>query len=318
MMTLAALLTTGCDHDPDPEPSKQPESLLHGEWLEYANTPSSKGYSAVTFNDDGTFVQDMELVLKNNKSSYEKLRGEMFEEEGKFTLQYNNHSGSRQVDEYEITKLTPTRLETWLPAISASDAFIRLKATENVTVGESLRIPVLNESGKTTDYLSTNPAVATVDSRGEIKAVKRGRAFIIAQAGDASVAARIEVTDPDNYIDDYTVWIDKKLSDFDKVYDTYYYTTKDNSGNPMRSYFVFDQQVRGILVTYLSGEVKVIETHFEGWVDMDKIDKFFASKYTYDYTNNLVKWYKTTRNGKQLAIGISKDVRAISVFATYE
>ncbi len=49
----------------------------------------------------------------------------------------------------------------------------------------------------------------------------------------------------------------------------------------MRSYFVFDQHVRGILVTYLSGKVKFIETHFEGWVNMDKIDKFFASKYTF-------------------------------------
>lgn len=318
MLTLVALLCGACHDDPEPETPKEPKSLLEGEWLEYTATPYTKGYSAVTFNGDGTFVQDMELVSNYDKVAYEKLKGEMFIEEGGFALQFLNHEGLQQTDEYEIKELTPTHLVTWLPAVSGSDEFVRIKATKNVSVGSSFILPDMVEGGSITGYLSTNPAVATVDSKGEIKAVKRGRAFIIAQAGDATVAARVEVTDPNNYMDDLTVWMEKKLTDFEKVYDKYSFNTVGDYGNPRSLYFIFDPQIKEILINSIGGTILEIEAHYQVWVDMDMIEKEFASKYTYGYTNSGVKWYSTRKNGTLLEIGISKERRATAIFVVDE
>lgn len=61
-----------------------------------------------------------------------------------------------------------------------------------VAVGETMTLTTLisptNTSKKTISWSSTDPKVVTVDSKGKIKAIKRGRATIIAKAADCKPA----------------------------------------------------------------------------------------------------------------------------------
>ncbi|MDE7159776.1 MAG: hypothetical protein K2O24_02880 [Muribaculaceae bacterium] len=314
-LSIFTILLAGCHDDSeenDIDPA--PKSLLEGEWLEYADTPTSRGYSAVAFKGDATFLQDMEILSKNGKISYEHLSGDFFHDDEKsFTLQFLNDNGYRQTDVYEIMELTNTKLLTWMSSVSAGDEFHRIVATFQPMVGDAFRIQAFSEYGNVGSYLSTCPNVATVDADGNIKAIKRGRAFIIAQIGNEAVAARVEVTDPDNVIDDYTVWVNKKIPDFEKVYGTYCFQMVDSTGVPFTVYHVLDPMVHRLIVTHMQNKIYEIQAWFEDWVDMDIIERSLAEKYTYSHTENGKIYYTTRVGGHTLSIGLNKNLHGIAV-----
>lgn len=80
--------------------------------------------------------------------------------------------------------------------LSASAAQVKLnKKKVTLKTGNTYTLKLLNTTDEVT-WTSTKPAVVTVDSTGKITAVKRGTAYVVAQAGAKKYKCKVTVKQP--------------------------------------------------------------------------------------------------------------------------
>lgn len=163
----------------------------------------------------------------------------------------------------------------------ATDNYHRIISTYNMNVGETKDIQIDDAELIPTSYSSDNLMVATVSSSGNVVALKRGKAFVSVKSAIGTAVIEIDVTDPDNYVDDTLPFLGEDINDIKKVYSEVVYTdSQEEDGTYLLNCRMLDKVMRDVGFYYKDGYVYQIINLIRN-ADINEVKKQFDKKYTY-------------------------------------
>ena len=179
-----------------------------------------------------------------------------------------------------------------------------------MNIGEQMMVSINDSEFHAIEYKSCDEKIATIDESGNIHAVKRGMTYIRVIASEGEVAIRIEVSDKNNLIDDYTEFLGKPIGEainsLGNLYTGFYY-----NGTTILTFNIIDDKIKRLNFYYfVEKRVYLIEGDFLDSTDLSEIISYFDEKYIALSTENPHRHDYLSFNYK-FYISINDEMRSI-------
>lgn len=293
MAFIACLAITGCHDDEDKGKTIQIRGTIVGDWLNDQSNGNTKLFAVNSYHEDGTVEQCLVWINKA-QNTYDFSNGTYRCDNITYTEYYDNNNTSFDVQ----------YMDGYSMIISNSDLGVfetmnRIVNTYDMVVGEEQLYVIEDMDFVPTEYVSTDPVIASVDDSGLIHAVKQGMAFIKATSSLGTAVIRVNVTDPHNIIDDFASYMGASIEVIKNIYGTDYIDLY-NGTTAERNYNIYDKYVEHAVFSYFARTVQNISIDLREYADIEAILGSYRQKY--DSYLNSKQMFKTTVNGKNVLI----------------
>ena len=298
MLIVSCLCIMSCQEKMDDINSEaEIRGTIVGEWLEDQSSGDTKLYVASKWNEDGT--SEGLLVFVNKTESVYDFH------EGYYT--YNNRvltdnqysDGLSITNVYNLMYLDGYSMTTYHAESATMGTSHRIIDTYDMNVGDSHLFVVGDMDFIPTEYSSLDKSIATVDEDGMIHAIRRGSTFIKAMSSLGIAVIRVNVTDPENVIDDFSKFMGASIDDVKKVYGSNY--EDFNNGTLVeRHYNIADELIQSAVFMYFARKVFYVNITLRETVDFEAILSSFRQKY--EPYKNINNTFVTNVDGKNVII----------------
>ena len=154
-----------------------------------------------------------------------------------------------------------------------------------------------------------------MDESGNIFAVKQGITFVRVTSETGTAVIRVIVTDPNNAIDDYLLFMGGAMNTVTEVYGNGY---MEIAANPLteRTYALMDEKVEKVVFGYFSNIVMMASVYIRESADINAIVEVFDKKYENKSEAKTVRQYIVENNDAKWMIFIDISDRSI-VYVLY-
>ena len=307
-----ALLLPSCSDDTEPTLTESDENIygsIIGEWLDdsMADNTNIRALLTTKYLYDGT-AQHWLTMADGSMSIYTFYDG---------TYRFDNHSlvdnyvspifGGNVTDESSVVYLDNYTLSVSNTNDGGVSSLCRVSDTYNLNVDETAQFNTPFDDFKASSYLSLNPGVVKIDpATGEITAVRRGMTFVKGISPTGDLAIRVNVTDPDNYIDDFVLWMNQSIK---KAQGTFGDVYGDIPGTPLssRTFSLDDPLIETVQMDYFAQTIQVIYVQLRPVIDSEKLTESFNNKYVPVSDNKTLKTYLAVHDGQIYYIAYQVD-----------
>lgn len=302
VVTAISLITfSSCSKD-EGEKSDFSPALLEGEWFEDASEGMNANAISTTYFDGYGKVSmwtgystPMQGIYLDSEGSYE-IKGNTL------TIKsISSITGGNQTDVYEVKGLDYYTMTLYSASFATTSVNNRIIDTYNMNVGDNKLFEVGDKEFVPNIYVSTNDYVATVDNAGNIIAKKRGFCFVSATSSKGTAVIRINVSDPDNVVDDFMKFM---MGSIDEVTATYGTDFIEIDANPLveRCYTFIDNMMDNVRISYSGSVVYAATVQLHSWVDKDEIVESLSKKYIIEGITNNYANFVTEIDGQKFKI----------------
>lgn len=299
-------LLLSCSDDNVLSPTPEGDGCIYGsvigEWIDdsMAKNKDLKAIVTSKFLKDGS-SHYWTAMLGYGVNLYSSYEGSYQFENGAFSETYVGPFGGAPIRyDYAVSYLDNY---TW--TMEGEDGEIstlyRVADSFDLIVGEKKTFITSDENFHPTFFESLDPGVAEINSvTGEITALRRGMTFVKGKTSYGTLAIRVNVTNSDNYIDDFVTWMDKPIKDATKAFGGGVYV--DVPGDPpltVRSFSAMDPLIETIDLSYFMQKVCMVNVKLRDCADVDKLIEYFDGRYSLqNAVGNVLRTYKTEYEGK--------------------
>lgn len=295
-MSLFILLPTlllSCSDDNNPGISNDSDDMIfgsiEGEWLDFSSGSELVVYCTTKYLRDGT-IQLWWGMAMNGASIYTTTDGNYHFENGNLSESYVDPlQGNNVTDEYKVRYLDNYTLVQELE--SDVTTLCRVVDTYNLEVGDR-QLFEAGEGFNAISYSSTASGIADINpDNGEIIAKRRGLAFVKAESTLGTVAIRVNVIDPQNYIDDFSKLLQAPLKEANRWFgDSYIEMPMSDSPLTLRAYNYVDPLIESIRIQYSMQKIQIIDITLRDY-NLDALIEDFDNKYLVLEQNSVVRRY---------------------------
>lgn len=295
MASIVCLAISSCADDDNSGITNPIRGSIVGEWFNDQSKGSEKLFAVGHYYDDGAYDKCFVWINKD-QNSYDYSNGTYSFINSIYTENINNASTSFDVQYMDGYSLIISNSD-----LGAFEKFNRIVDTYDMVVGEERLYVIEDIDFIPTEYVSTDPSIATVDDAGIIHAVKQGMTFIKATSSLGTAVICINVTDPNNIIDDFASYIGASIDDIKNIYGTNYIDLYNGTAAE-RNYNIYDKYVEHAVFMYFARTIFNISINLREYADWDAILSSYRSKYDKDENNDQV--FTTTIRGKKVKINV--------------
>ena len=288
-----------------------------GTWLENQSGDGNYLLGIDTYRPDGTFSAWMALVTKTDNvlMSYD---GQYTVSGNVMTVNYVSPlTGLSTQEKYEVRSLDDYKLVRYYAANSSTAESHKVVDTFDMKVGDERTISLADANIQPTAFTSLTPGVATVDGSGKVTAKKRGLTFVTVQSPSGDVVVRVDVSDPDNVIDDIFAFMGEDISRVENVYGTNYV----EAGSPLveRFYNVLDMQVEKLTFGYSSGVVLTASAKLRREADIQAIAESYVRKFGQKQNgSDAMDMYLPEKDGQKYLVTLDKSDYSVTIIKYVE
>lgn len=264
------------------EPKDNKAELLIGRWYtETHESDNTQELYITEYKTDGTGWTTY-AVTDKTFNNYNEWDSKWSYENSIITESFTDPlSGVPITEKYIIKSIGKYDFVLTYEELLATDNYHRIISTYNMKVGEAKDIQIDDAEFVPTSYSSDNLMVATVSNSGNVVALKRGKAYVSVKSAIGTAVIEIEVTDPDNYVDDTLPFLGEDINDIKKVYSEVVYTdSQEEDGTYLLNCRMLDKVMRDVGFYYKDGYVYQIINLIRN-ADINEVKKQFDKKYTY-------------------------------------
>jgi hypothetical protein len=272
----ACSVIISCQNDDD----NYPVYDITGEWFYEEKGGDQTNFSTVEF-QNGVYKQLIVWVgITDNTHLWT---------EGTYTYNrdidiiYRTKYELRQYHEiWKINKADKYSLDYRIEGLTSEQhTFHKIVDTYKMSIGDSREISINDPDFHAVSYASCNGKVATIDEFGTIKAIKRGTTYIRVMSSVGEAVIRVEVTDSQNPMDDYSEFLGEPISKAAEAISDVYYELPASNGITFFLPKFYDSVVRELNLTYLIKDyVYRIDGSFQDDVDIASIVEPLNAKHT--------------------------------------
>lgn len=312
VLMVAGTFGACCHYEDEEIGLNKPEetySIVSG-WLQDDSDPTLGKVSMAesVYKEDGTFWANIKFI-----SSAEGLNLNVINEgtytykNGVLTESYTSSiTGGNVKDEYKVVFLDKYTLKTdYMGSVSTLNKIVE---NHNLQVGDEIAFSYTDAEFSPSSFASNDNKIATVDANGNIKAVKRGTAYITAYSSVGKVVAKVVVEDPDNYVDDFIDDINTTVDEIIEKYGPSYMAI--NNGDTYHYYFA-DNLVSGAYFNFGNNAVNSIIVEISQNADFSKIYEMFDNKYEINIEADTYKTYTYASGNLNISLGVDEENRVI-------
>lgn len=208
---------TACSKDSDSAPKgKFTTEQFYGQWC------AMEGSVALVLDmGNMSFTGEVYMDLEKTPILFDKLSGTWVYYPANDMIQMDIlHSSSLQqnTSSYKVMQVNSRILQLREQSTGAEDVYYRLVEKKTVKQGTSYTIDYSSAGNfSPTNYVSSNPNIATVNAQGLVTAQGQGVAFIILTSGDEMVVAMVKVT---GIVEQYSSEVMSNIDDIIKQHGT--------------------------------------------------------------------------------------------------
>lgn len=309
LITTSMMLVpiTSCSDDDDINNDYGYNESIVGEWFtDYGIEPKGmKQVFTYDFKADGSFTASaIQIIPVNN---WPEIYDGNYTIAGKrLRLQYEEN-GEKQSLTSEILTLNKYDFIVLNRSVMSEEVNHRIIETKYMKVGESDNILILNNDFIPESYSSNDELVATVSNTGVIKAIRQGTAYISIKSSIGTAVVRIDVIDPDTYVDNYLKFFADNLSSATKAYGDFFADEKEfEEGVNVRNFPIIDNKVRIVSFYYDSSNiVNTIFVNLMDGVDYYEILKAYDKQYDFLYNIEDSYFFRAKKYGRKITIDVN-------------
>lgn len=290
---------TGCSSDSDPDQGDD----IYGEWFQNISSSDMKILYTVNFKTDGK-TEKWQSIIGNAYNIYKYYSGTYTYSNSVLTDKYvNPFDGNNQTDIYDVVSLGKYDMTTYNKDYAATEVLHRIIKTYQMQVGDTLGLSVKNTDFGASSYSSTEPKVAIVN-HGIVTALKRGTTYVCATSNKGTAAYRVIVTDPENYIDDFTFYLGCTPQSILQEYGKANVSGALTNGYNALAYYMVDEMIESVSFMYPSNKsiIDYVIVDLREYTNTSLITEHFNKKYTFTSERGSDRYYKTTKDGHEVQI----------------
>ena len=297
------LLACSSDEESGGGGGTQTMDALVGDWFQEASTDNSQILGTSKYNADGTY-EAWYANVDPETNYYFTYSGKYTCDEKSITVNYVSPFTNNPLKvQHAIRSQTKYDLVTFDPVNSTVGEQHRIIATYNLSVGQSATFQNEDTEFKAASFTTTAKRIATVDARGNIKAVGRGMAFICAKSSIGTAVVRVIVTDPNNVIDDYLQFMGMPVENTIATYGNSYQKLQLDDGMEGLFFNVIDDMVETVVFAYgADKKVNIIIVTPREEADLTLVSSSFDKKYETLLKQNSQFYYGTEKDGRGITI----------------
>lgn len=319
ILSLAEISLTSCSGpESDPTPNKipnpnqinpidtskieEPAFSIIGEWLEDDSTNDLVCLFVSKYEEDGTFRSWLKYV-SFQYNIYKNEIGSFSYNDNALTEKYvDSNTNENILANYEVRSLDRYTMKLFYIDGSSLSLHHRIIDTYKMTVGDSKSIQISDNDFSPTSYKSSDDRVAIV-SDGIITAIKRGTAYISVISDIGTAIVRVIVNDPDNLIDNYSVYLGNSIDNLTEEVGHFYYEDTMNDEIKFRRYNLVDDLISSVAFLYNKNNVvKTVIADIRDGADKNSITKGLEKKYEIENIIDGVYYFITNINEKEVKI----------------
>lgn len=298
---------TSCSDDDDINNDYGYNESIVGEWFtDYGvETKGMKQVFTYDFMADGSFTASNTQITPEDPG-FGYYDGNYTVTGKRLRLQYEEN-GEKLSLTSEILTLSKYDFIVLNRSVMSEEVNHRIIETKYMKTGESDNILIPDNDFIPESYISNDELVATVSNTGVIKAIRQGTAYISVKSSIGTAVVRIDVTDPDTYVDNYLKYFADNLSTATKAYGDIFADEKEiEEGVSVRNFFVIDDKV-GIVSFYYdsSNMVNIIFVNLMDGVDHYEILKAYEKQYDFLYNIEDSYYFRAKKYGRQVSIDVN-------------
>lgn len=290
VLAMTAVCVSCSDDDDADNSGAVFKKNIVGEW--YAdNSSSNKIMRAVnTYYADGTYSyeilissQEEAVINKQVGTAKYSINGDLLQEYGEF--------GGK----YKIVEQNEYKMDLLNEQLGVIETLYKIIDTKSVKKGDVWSYDFSSISARPVSFTTSDSRIATVDTNGEITAVRCGTAYITANMSYGAVVLRVNVVDENDVLGDYSDHINLSKKEIINRFGNKYFEPEKGLS---LAYYMGDWDVKDICF-YLNSFGKVESIIVEYWpdVDIEAINMSFNRKYTFLTSDDGNDFYAGT-NGK--------------------
>lgn len=276
-LLVLSICISGCTND---EKDDTPDFSIVGEWFADNNTSIQMNLRTLSLTDSGDFSY-WNSVVSRGLNNTEKWEGSYTYNSGNLSIIYSELGSNARINSnWRVNNVGKYEMDVFDTSSSTTIKYHKIVTTFNMAVGESKNFHISDAEYSPVTFKSSNEKVATVNSSGIIKAIKRGTSYIrsIAPIGEAVI--RIIVTDPNNVVDEYEKYIGLNYMNVVNDYGRISLEGQTERGYSILKYDVLDDIAKQVNFRYWgNNRINRIIVQFQDDVEISKIIKSFDSKY---------------------------------------
>lgn len=308
-MLSACSVIISCQNDDD----TYPVYSITGEWFYEEKGGGQTNFSTVEFQNNGIYKQ-LTVWLGINDNLHQWTEG-TYSYNKVIDIIYRTKYNLRQYHEiWNINKADKYCLDVRLEGLASEQhTYHKIVDTYKMSVGESKSVAISDPDFHAVSYASCDEKVATVDESGIIRAIKRGTAYIRVLASVGEAVIRVEVTDSQKSMDDYSEFLGEPISKAAEAISDVYYELPAHDGITYFRPKFYDNAVRDLNIMYLIEDfVYRIDGTFQDDIDIASIVEPLNAQYTNTSADEGSYNYWFYKNGHLIRLFIDSQLLAFS------
>ena len=209
LLSLGIVFMASCNDDENEKKGKFESSQFEGEWCMLSGTTATDLVLTAKSLSGAVYVN-----VTTTPRVKDELSGSWSYTPNSEMLQMNiiySISSLQKASYYKVINCTDHMLLLREQETGSEDIYYKVVASPTLELGQSCDIDLPNFPNA--DYVSSNPAIATVDAQGRVTAVGQGLAFITVSTLQGSVVVKVNVVgNVYKLVDDLTSDIDAVMS----------------------------------------------------------------------------------------------------------
>ena len=287
-----------------------------GEWVETYNADQAQLMMLSKYKKDGSAeILYANISLYNNM--YFTYPANYTYTGSRLSLNYTDPwQGVKVTDTYTVRSIDGYSMTLYYAPTAVVENVYRVLQTRHMNVGDKITLKVRQngETLTTAACSSNNPYVVAIDQQGNIQALRRGFAFLTLTTDRGTAAVHIEVTDPNNVIDDLASMLGQSVDVPTSIYGNLFFDNSPQPGINLRAYNLMDEMIEAVSFTWdETRTVYEITASLREDVDFAAIRRSYQQRYRdiSDPDDKDFYMYLYEKDGKTIGIGMNTNIRVL-------
>ncbi len=278
LIVMAIMICVSCSDDDNNENNgPNHKTNIVGEWYSDHSSSDKILRTVIRYESDGTY--HFETIISSKKEGV----NEKFSISSTYTINNNvlKESGfgddESEIETYNIIETNKYTMTLFYDKTQDTEIYHRIIDTYDIERGNVLSYDTSNIDFTPISFTTSDSCIVSVAENGEMKAVKRGTAYITMKSASEAAVIKVNVKDGNKVTDDYSDKLNLSKQEIINQFGNQYFMTNEGS---LITYYTGDWEIKEVGFFFNDfGKVETIIVEYWQDIDMNAIDESLQKTY---------------------------------------